>query len=371
MTLSLRRVRALARKETYQVIRDPSSIAIGVLLPLILIVIVGYGLSLDLKDVKVAVVIEEPSPEASELAAGFRLSRSFDARILTSMVYAQDLMLARSIDAIVRIPQDFARRLGLGNAEVQVILHGTDANRARGIDRYAKGAIAQFVRRQTAEGKRASRGIVVVSRLWFNEANDSHYFLVPGLIVLVMTLVGAMLTALVVAREWERGTLEAIFVTPVEPAEIILGKMVPYLVLGAIGLALCLGSARLLFGVPFRGSIALLCGVSFLYLLVALGLGLVVSSVLRNQFLASQITLVLNFMPAALLSGLMFDFHDMPAGARLLTYALPARYFMALLKTLFLSGNVTGIILPNAAVLAFFAALLLGLTRASIRKSLE
>ena len=210
LAAKLRRVWSLVRKETRQIVRDPSSIAIGVVLPVILILLFGYGLSLDVKDVPVAVVLEDPSPDAMELAAGFQLSPYFNARLLTSMPQAEELMLARKVDGIVRIRPDFARHLSLGDAEVQVLVHGTDANTARIIQGYAQGAVAQWTARRAAEGKDVAGGPVMVrDRLWFNEANDSHYFLVPGLIVLIMTLIGALLTALVMAREWERGTLEA------------------------------------------------------------------------------------------------------------------------------------------------------------------
>jgi len=232
-----RRVWSLVRKESHQVVRDPSSIAIGIVLPVVLILLFGYGLSLDVTNAPVAVVLEDPSPDAMELAASFQLSPYFDAQLLTSMPRAQQLMLARKVDAIVRIRPDFSRQLSRGDAEVQILVHGTDANHARIIQSYAQGAVGQWAARRSAEGKETLTGPVTVqSRLWFNEANESRYFLVPGLIVLIMTLIGAFLTSLVVAREWERGTMEALFVTPVRPDEILLGKTIPYFVLVLIGL---------------------------------------------------------------------------------------------------------------------------------------
>lgn len=366
-----RRVWSLVRKEARQIVRDPSSIAIGVVLPVLLILLFGYGLSLDVQNVPVAVVLEDPSPEATELAAGFRLSPYFDAQLLTSMRRAQELMLAREVDGVVRIRPDFARRLALGDAEVQILVHGTDANRARIIQRYAQGAVGQWGARQAAEGKDVPRGPVTVrDRLWFNEANESRYFLVPGLVVLIMTLIGALLTALVMAREWERGTLEALFVTPVRADEILLGKTIPYFVLGMVGLALCFLAAKFLFHVPFRGSVWVLTGVSMLYLLVALGIGLLISSAVKSQFVASQVTVVVSFLPALMLSGFLYDLRSMPAPVRLVTYALPARYYVTLLQTVFLAGDVWGVIVPNAAVLAGMAAVLLLLTRGATRKQL-
>jgi ABC-2 type transport system permease protein len=212
--------------------------------------------------------------------------------------------------------------------------------------------------------------VVVQSRLWFNEANESRYFLVPGLIVLIMTLIGAFLTSLVVAREWERGTMEALFVTPVRPDEILVGKTIPYFVLGMIGLVLCLLAAKFLFHVPFRGSVAVLAGVSILYLLVALGIGLLISSAIKSQFVASQVALLVTFLPALMLSGFLFDLRSMPAVVRIITYVLPARYYVTLLQTIFLAGDIWTVILPNVAVLGGMAAVLLLLTRRTIQKKL-
>ena len=367
----IRRIWSLVRKETRQIVRDPSSIAIGIVLPVVLILLFGYGLSLDVTNAPVAVVLEDLSPDATELAASFQLSPYFDVQLLTSMPRAQELMLARVIDGIVRIRPDFSRQLSLGGAEVQVLVHGTDANYARIIQSYAQGAIGQWAARRAAEGKQALTGPVSVqSRLWFNEANESRYFLVPGLIVLIMTLIGAFLTSLIVAREWERGTMEALFVTPVRPDEILLGKTIPYFVLGMMGLVLCLLAAKFLFHVPFRGSVAVLTGASMLYLLVALAIGLLISSAVKSQFVASQIALLVTFLPALMLSGFLFDLRGMPAVVRVITYVLPARYYVTLLQTIFLAGDVWTVIVPNAVVLAAMAALFLVLTRRATQKKL-
>jgi ABC-2 type transport system permease protein len=365
----LRRIGALVRKETRQIVRDPSSIAIGIVLPVLLILLFGYGLSLDVNHIPVAVVMEDFSPEATDLASSFQLSPYFDAQLLTSMQRAEQLMLARKLDGIVRIRPDFGRNISLGTAEVQILVHGIDANHARIVQSYAQAAVGQWFAKRMSQGKEGSIGPVTVqSRMWFNEANESRYFLVPGLIVLIMTLIGALLTALVMAREWERGTLEALFVTPVRTDEILLGKTIPYFVLGMIGLVLCLLAAKFLFGVPFRGSAAVLIAASMLYLLVALGIGLLISSTVKSQFVASQITLLVSFLPAVMLSGFLFDLRSMPAAVRLITYVLPARYYVALLQTIFLAGNVWAVILPNAAVLTAMAAALLYLTRRATQK---
>jgi ABC-2 type transport system permease protein len=368
----LRRIAALIRKEGRQVIRDPSSIAIGAVLPVILVLLFGYGLSLDVLNVPVAVVLEDTSPAAVDLAAGFEMSPYFSAQLMTSMPQARELMLDRKVDGIVRIRPDFSRRLMLGDAEVQILIHGTDANRARIIQGYAEGTIGQWTARRSAEGQDVAAGPVLVqNRLWFNDANESRYFLVPGLIVLIMTLIGALLTALVMAREWERGTLESLFVTPVRSGEILLGKTIPYFILGLIGLALCIFAAKFLFHVPLRGSVTVLLGASTLYLLVALGIGLLISSAVKSQFVASQVTLLVTFLPAVMLSGFLFDLRSMPAPVRMITYILPARYYVALLQTVFLAGDVWSVILPNIAVLAVMALGLWLWTRAVTQKRLS
>jgi ABC-type multidrug transport system ATPase subunit/ABC-type transport system involved in multi-copper enzyme maturation permease subunit len=368
----LLRTWTLVRKEFRQIIRDPSSIAVGVVMPVLLIVLFGYALSLDVKNVPVAIVLERPTPEAQELAARFQHSPYFAARLFTSMKEAEDEMLARRVDGIVRIRSDYARNVGWSDAEVQILVHGTDANRARIIQGYTQGAVGQWTVRRLAEGQAVVAGPVGLrERMWFNEANDSHYFLVPGLVVLVMTLIGAMLTSLVVAREWERGTLEALFVTPVEAGEILLGKIIPYFVLGMFGLALCLLAARFLFDVPLRGSIAVLAGVSMLYLLVALGIGLVISTTTKSQFVAIQLTMLVTFLPAMMLSGFLFDLRNMPVVVRTITYVLPARYFVTLLQTIFLAGNVWSLIGANAAVLAGMAGVLMFLCYRATKKNLN
>ncbi len=354
--------------------RDPATMLVGILLPMILLLIFGYGLSLDVKRVPVAIVLEDPSPEASEFAAGFQLSPYFEAQVVASMPLATRLMLDREVDGIVRVRGDFARRIQLRDTpEAQVIVNGVDANRARAIQACARGAIAQWTARRIDGGFiEPDAGLVVVrSRMWFNEASESRHFLVPGLIVLVMTLIGAFLTALVVAREWERGTFEALFVTPARSHEILIGKTVPYFALGMAGFALCLLTARFLFHVPLRGSLLILTGGSMLYLLAALGIGLVISATVRNQFVASQLAAVVSFLPAMMLSGFLFDIRSMPEALQTFTFILPARYYVSFVQTLFLAGNVPSIIATSTIVLALMAAALLFVAQAKTRKKLD
>ncbi|ATU92304.1 ABC transporter permease [Phyllobacterium zundukense] len=369
---SFRRIMALVRKESWQVVRDPSSIAVGIVMPMILLILFGYGLSFDLKNLPVALVMEESSAEASGAVSGFELSDYFQTHQVKTMAEAERLLMDKTVNGIVRIPTQFARDVQAGNAEIQVLVNGSDANTARIALGYAQGAVGTWVARQAAEGKilNAGASVDMQMRLWFNEANDSTYFLVPGLIVLVMTLIGALLTALVMAREWERGTFEALFVTPARPGEILLGKTVPYFVLGMLGLALSVIGSQVLFGVPLRGSLWILIVVSMLYLLVALGIGLLISSVTKSQFVASQITLVVTFLPAMMLSGFMFDIRSMPLAIQVITHIFPARYFVSVLQTLFLAGDIWPVILPNAAVLAVMATVLMTASVFATRKKL-
>lgn len=369
----MRRLTALIRKETRQLLRDPSNLLVGILLPLLLILIFGYGLSFDVKNMPVALVMDDASPTANDVVAGLYLSPYFSPIPVTSLHEAEQLVRTHQVDGIVHLRSDFSRRLAAGNATIQLLVNGVDANRARILQGYVSGAIGQWAARRmtTAAATPGIGSVTVEPRQWFNEANDSHYFLVPGLIVLIMTLIGALLTALVMAREWERGTLEALFVTPVRATEILIGKIVPYFGIGLAGLVLCLLAAKFLFLVPVRGSLPLIALASMLYLLVSLATGLLISAAVKNQFLASQLAVISGFMPALMLSGFMFDLRSLPDAVRVISRLLPATYYVELLQTLFLAGNVWPLVLRDCAVLAFAAVLLLVLARVNTRKRLD
>jgi ABC-2 type transport system permease protein len=367
-----RRIMALTRKETRQILRDPSSIAIGIAFPLMMILLFGYGLSLDVTKVSVAVIDDSDSSESAGLIGAFRLSPYFAVRTARSISEARALVMDRKVDGVLQISSDFARRWHLGAAQVQILVNGTDANQARIMQAYAEGPVAEWSAAQSQSAASTSEGpVIVVNRMWFNESNDSHFFLVPGLIVLVMTIIGAFLTAMVVAREWERGTLEALFVTPMRAGEFLVSKFVPYFGLGMIGFVLCLLASQFLFHVPLRGSLVLLCVASMVYLLVALAIGLLVSTLVKSQFLASQLAMLLTFLPAMMLSGFLYDLRSMPTVIRGITYALPARYAVTLMQTLFLAGNVGSVVWLNLAVLAAMATGLIVATRLATAKQLS
>jgi ABC-2 type transport system permease protein len=370
------RLRALTIKEFRQLWRDRSNWVSGIALPALLIVLFGFGISLDIKSAPVAVVREDRSPTVADVLAGLRLSPYVRPRFVGSMQEAEALMASRAVDAIVRVPGDFSAQLAAGRATLQVIVHGTDAGTARTLEGYLAGALGQWSAHRADRDPHATVGgapgtfgsVTVEERLWFNAANTSTWYLVPGLIVIIMTFLGAFLTSLVVAREWERGTLEALFVTPVRPVEILLAKLLPYFLLGMLGFAMCMLASRFLFGVPLIGSFPVLLLCSCLYMLVALGMGLLISSATKNQFLACQAALLVSFLPAVFLSGFLFDLHNVPTAVRAIGEALPATHFLELLKTLLLAGNVWSLILKECAVLAAYAVVLLGAATFVTRK---
>jgi ABC-2 type transport system permease protein len=367
------RLRGLLRKEFYQILRDPSSLAIAFLLPVVLLLIFGYGVSLDAEHVPIALVVELPSPDTTSFTSGFQHSRYFEPVFLRNLREAEEALLDRRVLAIVHLRSDFARQLHQpGGAPIQVIVNGVDANTGRLILGYVQGVWQKWLLRQAlARGETLALPIQLEQRVWFNSELRSRNFLVPGLIAIIMTLIGALLTALVMAREWERGTMEALLVTPVTMREVLLGKLVPYFILGMGGLSLSVAMGVWLFGVPLRGSLWVLFAASALFLLAALGMGLLISTVTKNQFVAGQLAIITTFLPAFILSGFIFDIGSMPQIIQWLTHVLAASYFVAILQTVFLAGNVWSVILPNALALLLMAAFFLGLSRRKLRKRLE
>lgn len=368
-----RRFPALLRKELRQMLRDRSNLAVGLLLPVMLILLFGYGLSFDVRNVPLAVVMEDRSPTARDVVAGLNGSPYLSPVYIASVAQAEQRMRDGEVNAILRVPADFSRQLAQGGARLQLVLNGVDSNTAAAVEGYVNGALSTWGQLQAARSGagQTTGSIELVQRMWFNEASTSTWYLVPGLIVLVMTLIGAFLTSLLIAREWERGTLESLFVTPVRPLEIVLAKLVPYLVVGAIDLVMCLLAARFLFDVPMRGSLAVIVVSSMLYLAVSLLLGLFISGKTRNQFQASQIAMLASFMPAMMLSGFVFDLRNVPVVVQAISQLLPATHFMGLVKTLFLAGDNWPTILRDCATLVVYAIVLLWATCRMLRKTLD
>ena len=367
------RLIALTRKETRQMLRDRSNLVVGLLLPLVLILLFGYGLSFDVTDARIAVVLEDSSPITLNAVAGLEGTDYLSPIWLHSMPEAEAMIRAGEADAILRVPAEFTANLAQGRGTLQLILNGVDSNTAQSIEGYATGAISNALEHlaDRSDTRFTGSGVMVVTRTWFNEAGNSTWFLVPGLIVLVMTLIGAFLTSLLIAREWERGTLESLFVTPVRPLELVLSKLAPYLIIGAIDLIMCLLAARYLFEVPIRGSLWLVVLSSMLYLLVSLGLGLWISGVTRNQFAASQMALLLSFMPAMMLSGFVFDLRNVPVAVQVISQALPATHFMSVIKTLFLAGDYWPTVIRGLVILTCYAVVLIWATYRTLAKRLD
>ena len=367
-----RRLIALTCKEVRQLLRDKSNLFVGLLLPLALILLFGYGLSFDVKDAPVAIVLEDRSPAAQEAIAGIGGSPYIVPVWVANMEDATTAMRAKQVEAILRVPIDFSQRRAAGDAQIQLILNGADSTTASTIEAYVNGAIQTAARHMAdRSGGASAGGIVLIQRTWFNEVGESTWYLVPGLLVLVMTLIGAFLTSLLIAREWERGTLEALFVTPVHPLELVLSKLAPYLAIGALDMVMCLLAARYLFEVPIRGSLLVIVAASLLYLIVALLIGLFISGVTRNQFAASQMALLASFMPAMMLSGFVFDLRNVPLVIQIVSQLLPATHFMELVKSLFLAGTIWPIVFKNCAILATYAVVLALLTTRTLRKKLD
>jgi ABC-2 type transport system permease protein len=367
------RLRGLLRKEALQILRDPSSIAIAFVMPIILLLIFGYGVSLDAKRVPLALVVERPTPDTTSFTAGFFQSPYFVPIRFTSVQEAEEAVQARAVDGIVWLRSNFSRQmLSRGNAPIGVMVNGVDANNARIIEGYLQQVWGGWLAKvAAAQGQPLKIPVQMDVRVWFNPSVTSTDFLVPGLIAIIMTLTGALLTAMVVAREWERGTMEALLVTPASIQEIIASKLLPYFVLGMGGMAISLGMAVWLFEVPLTGSLWLLLASSSAFLFCALGMGLLISTVSRNQFIAGQIAITATFLPAFVLSGFLFDINSMPAVVQLITHIVAARYFVTLAQTIFLAGNVWPVILPNIFALVIMATILLALVRRLVRKSLE
>ncbi|MEJ2039545.1 MAG: ABC transporter permease [Desulfosarcinaceae bacterium] len=372
-SLFLMRMRGILRKEMLQIRRDPSSIALAIVLPIVLLFLFGYGVSLDARNVPIAVVLGDNGSAARDLAARFDLSTYFQADYATSITEAVQWLDQGRVDAIVDVQDDFSANLHTrGQAGVQLIVNGIDANRARLIQGYAGGVLQKWGELRQARGLPAAIPAVMVSqRIWFNESAESRNFLVPGLITLIMTLTGILLTALVVAREWERGTMEAILVTPLRRIDFLLGKILPYFLLGMLGMGLSVGVGVTLFHVPFRGSFAALILLSSLFMLASLGFGLFISAAIRVQFVAAQISIVAGFLPALFLSGLIFDLESTPLFIRVISHVVPARYFVAISHSLFMAGDIWPVLLPNALALALMAVVFISLAFRKISKRLE
>jgi len=375
-----RRIKAIAVKESLQIVRDPRSLMIALLIPLMQMFMLGYGISLDIKHIPVCAYDREGSQQSQGLLKRFAASRYFSVRKV-ARDYAE---ITRDIDdgtcklAIV-IPAGFSQSLNdTGEGTVQALIDGTDSNTANLAANYARAVISSFSSDMQLQSVQRKGGIVqtltpvdVQARVWFNEDLESRNFIVPGIVALVMAIVGAQLTSLTIAREWERGTMELLVSTPVKPMELMLGKLLPYFVIGLIDAAICLALAVFWFDVPFRGTLATLFFTTSLFLTVVLCIGYYVSVSIRSQVGASQIALLLTMLPTTLLSGFAFPIDQMPMMVQGVTYLVSGRYYVTILKSVFLKGAGVGELALPMLCLALYAIVLVVLAARSFRKTLD
>ena len=371
----LLRMRGLLVKEITQIARDPSSLMIAFLLPVVLLLVNGFGVSLDATAVRLAVVIDTPSAPTNELFQAMAASPYLAPMQVASTEAATKMIEAGTARGMLVLRDDVAARLMAPSrwpARIGLVVNGADPNTARIVEGYVAGAIQSWLSGQSRERRLMNVPAVSLEhRYWFNAALRSSASIIPGMVAYVMSMTGTLLTALVVAREWERGTMESLLASPARMAELVAAKLMVFFVLGMASMAEAMLMAMLVFAVPFYGGLAPLLVASALFLLGALALGLFISTLVRNQFLASQIAFLLTMLPAMLLSGMLFDIASMPYWLQMLTYAFPARYLVSILQTLFLAGTVWEVLLPNLAALAVAATITILATLAITRRRLD
>jgi ABC-2 type transport system permease protein len=369
-----RQLFAIMLKEAKQVSRDPSSLIIAVILPLTFLFLFGYGLSLDTTVVKVAVVREDTSQDARALAARIEDSNWFLVVEAANREAGKQLLRDQVVKATIIIPGEFGQRLYSSSrgAQVQVLVDGAEPNTANYVRGYV-GAIwsAFLASRAMAQGAATNVPVSVEPRYWFNANAESRWFLIPGSITVIMTLIGTLLTALVIAREWERGTLEALYATPLTRGQILIGKTLPYFVLAMISTLVCIVTALVLFHLPLRGSMLTLGLVASVFLVPALGQGMLISVTMRSQLAAAQLGLMTGYLPAIMLSGFLFDIHSMPAWLQFVTLIVPARYMNVSLQTIFLAGDVWPVLIRNMLLMLAVGALFFGLTWRKLHKRVD
>ncbi|MFO7527276.1 MAG: ABC transporter permease [Marinobacter sp.] len=368
----LKRLQALVLKESLQAIRDPSTLLIAFVLPVVLLFLFSYAVSLDVSEVRIGVVQESPSASAQDLAAAFAGTRYLDVTFAHDRREVSEQVVSGKLRGFVVIPQDFERRLSNVNTQplVQVVADGSQPNTANYVANYTQGVVQTWQARADSAPPRTAV-VLLEPRYWFNPELESRRSLVPGAIAIVMTIIGTMLTALVVAREWERGTMEAILSTPAAVAEILIGKLLPYFALGMLSTLGAAALAVFVFEVPLRGSLAALLLLSAVFMIPALGQGLLISSVTRNQFLSAQIALFSGFLPAFMLSGFLYEIEAMPAPIQAITWLIPARYFVSSLQTVFLAGDIWAVFVPNLFAMSVIGVLFFMLAKRATRKNLE
>lgn len=370
--MSPTRLFAVARKEALHLRRDPRSLALAFLLPALLLVLFGYAISWDVEHITTAVLDESRSPQSRAVLDAFRASGYFDLeQTLSGPREVKAALESGRAQIVLVFPPDFATAFeSAPPATLQAIVDGSDANTATIVLAYAEATVRNAVVRARVAGE-LHPPIAAHSRVWYNEELASRNMIVPGLVAVVMMIIAAMLTSLTIAREWERGTMEQLAATPVTRAEVVLGKLLPYLGIGLADVLVATLLGVFLFRVPLRGSPLLLLVLSFFFLVGALGLGMFISAAARSQLLASQLALLATFLPAFLLSGFMYSIANMPAPLRALSYAVPARYFLVVTRGIFLKGVGFDVLKREGLLMVAFAAAGLTLAIRIFRKRIE
>jgi drug efflux transport system permease protein len=370
--MSPSRLWAVAQKEVLQLRRDARSLMLAFLLPVILILFFGYAISFDVTNIALGVLDQSHTPESRRLVDAFTSSGYFTVtERLGRAAQADPVLQAGRAQLILVIPPDFKKRLDAAEpAPVQLLLDGGDANTATIAQNYADAIVAGYSSQVVLAGRRVTPPLVAEPRVWFNEALESRNTIVPGLIAVIMSIIAAMLTALTIAREWERGTMEQLAATPVHRLEVVLGKLVPYVGIGLFDVTLAVVAGIGIFHVPLRGNLVLLACLTFLFLLGALGLGMFVSATVKSQVLATQAAIVATYLPALLLSGFIFAIATMPLPLRLITYVVPARYYVTVTKGIFLKGIGLAVLWPDAVAMILFATAGLALAIRAFHKEI-
>ena len=345
--MRLSRSWAIARKEFFHIFRDPRSLALVILMPVLLMLLFGYAVTLDVKRVSMAVLDRDRTQESLSFIQRFSASPYFNLRFIArDEKEVKQLIDQGDIKMGLILPWDFSRTVKAGRkAPVQVLLDGTDSNTASIVLSYVQAIGRQYTQEKTflkAERlglQKANLPVEGRARVWFNEELESKNYFIPGLVAVIMSIIGVLLTGQVIVREWEKGTMELLISTPVRKVELITGKLFPYFFLGFLDLIMAVLLAKGLFQVPLRGSITLLFLLSSLYILVALALGMIISTVAKTQLLANQMAMIIGFLPTFLLSGFTFSISSMPSWLQIVTYAIAPRYYVTILKEIFLKGT--------------------------------